>query len=74
MGNCNCNDITDEQRKVLKALAEIEKPAANKEIAATSGLDVKVVTKVIKQLKEQGCVDSPARCKYGITEQGINCL
>ncbi len=35
-----------------------------------AGLDGKVVSDVIKGLKSQGLVDSPVRCKYGLTAAG----
>ncbi len=60
------------QKKVLKALAELGKPAGNKDIAKATGLDGKEVTKAIKSLKTQGLVDSPVRCKYGVTSAGAS--
>lgn len=57
-------------RKVLKALADSPAPQAPKQIAATVGLDGKLVGDAIKALKDQGLVDSPVRCKYAITDSG----
>jgi len=62
--------MDNDQKKVLTALAELDKPSSGKEIAAASQLDPKDVAKHIKKLKDQGFVDTPVRCKYGVTEQG----
>ncbi len=64
------SEIDETQQRVMEALSRIGKPAGNKEIARTSGLDGKVVTKAIKALKTKGWVDSPVRCKYAVTESG----
>jgi Mn-dependent DtxR family transcriptional regulator len=61
---------TKEEKKVLKALKEINGPATNKQIATAAGLEGKAVTATVKALKEAGHVDSPARCKYGLTASG----
>ncbi|MBF0496613.1 MAG: transcriptional regulator [Deltaproteobacteria bacterium] len=47
-----------------------DKPARPKDIAASTGLDSKIVTDKIKTLKTLGYVDSPVRCTYAITEAG----
>ena len=64
--------MDDVQKKVLKTLAGFEKPAGNKDIAQAAGLDSKEVTKAIKDLKKQGLVDSPVRCKYAVTPAGAS--
>lgn len=64
------SDIGKEASQILKALAEGDGPLANKSIATATGLDSKVVTNTMKKLKTLGLVDSPARCKYGITPAG----
>ncbi|HHI02506.1 MAG TPA: ArsR family transcriptional regulator [candidate division Zixibacteria bacterium] len=62
--------IDADSKKVLSALVEIAAPASNKQISEAAGLDSKIVTKQIKSLKDQGFVNSPARCKYAITDEG----
>ncbi len=57
-------------KKVLGALAKGDGPMTNKQIAGSSGLESKEVSAVVKSLKELGLVDSPARCKYGLTDTG----
>jgi Mn-dependent DtxR family transcriptional regulator len=51
-------------------LAEADSPLANKQIAQATGLEGKDVSNAVKALKGQGLVDSPARCKYGLTGSG----
>lgn len=69
---CGCAKkmLTDEQKKVLQAMADCDGPCAAKEIAAATGLDAKAVSCKITDLKKNGYVDSPERCKYGITAEG----
>ncbi|MCB2188369.1 MAG: MarR family transcriptional regulator [Deltaproteobacteria bacterium] len=62
--------MDQEAQLVLKALAESSAPLSGKDVASTSGVDVKEVPKIISKLKKQGLVDSPVRCKYGATEAG----
>ena len=62
--------LDEKSKKVLQALARADAPLANKQIANASGLDGKEVTAAVKALKSAGMVDSPARCKYGLTDQG----
>ena len=57
-------------RKVLETLAQSGTPQAPKQIALATGLDPKLAGDAIKDLKVQGLVDSPVRCKYGLTPAG----
>ena len=66
--------MDNEQNKVLVSLATLDKPSSGKEIAAAADLDPKDVSKHIKKLKALGFVDTPVRCKYGVTEEGRNNL
>jgi Mn-dependent DtxR family transcriptional regulator len=45
-------------------------PCTTKDIAVSTGLDAKIVSKDIASLKKLGYVDSPVRCKCGITNSG----
>lgn len=71
---CGCGsskaDLTDEQKKILKALAGSETPCGSKDIAAATGIDSKTVGSRITAMKKKGLVESPVRCKYGVTEEG----
>lgn len=64
------NALGPEGRQVLQALAQAAAPQAPKQIAQAAGLDGKLVSDLIKGLKSQGLVDSPVRCKYGLTPAG----
>lgn len=77
MAGCACGSkqgLTEEQKKILKAFKNSEKPAGAKDIAEATGIEKKVVSNNITKLKKQNLVDSPVRCKYGITGDGINAL
>ncbi len=77
MAGCACGTnkgLTDEQKKILEAFKGSEKPAGAKDIAEATGLDKKVVSSTISGLKKKGLLDSPVRCKYGITGDGVNAL
>lgn len=76
MSGCGCGcaskgvGATDESNKILQALAACGGPCGSKEIVEATGLDKKVVSDQIAALKKKGLVDSPVRCKYGITAEG----
>ncbi len=62
--------LTDNQKKILQTLNSLGKPAGGKELSAASGVDEKTVAKEIGKMKTMGFVDTPIRCKYGVTEEG----
>lgn len=64
------SDLTVEQKKILEALVSADAPWGNKDIVAATGLDKKVVSNKVAAMKKAGLVDSPVRCKYGVTEEG----
>lgn len=76
MGGCACGsscgskDGGNESKQVLEALVKCSGPCGSKDIAEATGLDKKIVSSQITALKKKGLVDSPVRCKYGITEEG----
>jgi predicted transcriptional regulator len=76
MSGCGCgcagktNEVGSESKQVLEALAKCAGPCGSKDIAEATGLDKNVVSSQITALKKQGLVDSPVRCKYGITPMG----
>lgn len=53
-----------ERELVLKVMKEAGKPIAAGEVATLSGLDRKVVDKVFAELKKEGAIVSPVRCKW----------
>lgn len=49
---------------VLKVLKESAEPLRPGDIAEKTGLDQKVVSKVLKELKDENLIHSPKRCFY----------
>ena len=54
--------------KVLAAMKEADQPLNAGKIAELAGLDRKEVDKAMKQLKEEGAIISPVRCKWAPAE------
>ena len=52
------------KEKVLTTMKEAGEPINTGKIAELSGLDRKEVDKAMKQLKEEGAIVSPVRCKW----------
>ena len=57
-------DKNMEKELVLKVMKEAGKPVAAGEVTTLSGLDRKVVDKVFAELKKEGAIISPVRCKW----------
>jgi biotin operon repressor len=57
----NFRDMKD---KVLAVMKEAGEPLNAGKIAELSGLDRKEVDKAMKQLKDEGAIVSPVRCKW----------
>ena len=53
-----------EKELILKVMREAGKPIAAGEVAPLSGLDRQVVDKVFAELKKEGAIVSPVRCKW----------
>jgi DNA-binding IscR family transcriptional regulator len=60
--------MPDNGQLILEAMKKEGKPMRPGEIATAAGLDKDLVSKVIKDLKKQGLVDSPKRCFYAPVE------
>ena len=58
-----------ERELVLNVIREAGKPIAAGEVATLSGLDRKVVDKVFAELKKDGSIISPVRCKWTPAQQ-----
>lgn len=56
------------KEKVLATMKEAGQPLNAGKIAELSGLDRKEVDKAMKQLKEEGAIVSPVRCKWAPAE------
>ena len=52
------------KEKVLATMVEAGEPMNTGKIAELSGLDRKEVDKAMKELKEEGAIVSPVRCKW----------
>ncbi|WP_126992302.1 HTH domain-containing protein [Thermosipho globiformans] len=57
-----------EKEKVLEVLKKEGKPMKTGEIAQKLGVDSKVVSKLISELKKEGKIESPKRCYYAPKE------
>ena len=66
--------LSDEQKQILAALERSTSPCGSKDLAAATGIDAKLISKSITAMKKKGLVDSPVRCKYGITADGKQAL
>lgn len=54
------------KEKVLATMREAGEPLNAGKIAEISGIDRKEVDKAMKQLKEEGAIVSPVRCKWTV--------
>ncbi len=54
----------DDKAKVIEAFRAAGQPVGAGKIAELTGLDKKVVDKIFAQLKKDGTIVSPVRCKY----------
>lgn len=54
--------------KILAAMKEAGTPLNAGKIAELTGIDRKEVDKAMKQLKEEGAIVSPVRCKWAPAE------
>ena len=54
----------DEKNAVIEAFRKAGEPVNATKVAELTGLDKKVVDKVFAQLKKDGTIVSPVRCKY----------
>ncbi len=73
MAKCGCScgtGVSDEQKKILAAMAGMTEPVSGKEIAAAVGLEGKAVSCKLTGLKNKGYIESPVRCKYALTPDG----
>lgn len=60
--------MMEAKEKVLATMKEAGQPLNAGKIAELSGLDRKEVDKAMKQLKEEGAIVSPVRCKWAPAE------
>jgi DNA-binding transcriptional regulator YhcF (GntR family) len=56
--------IMETKELVLKAMHEAGKPVSAGEVTKSAGLDRKEVDKAFAELKKEGAITSPVRCKW----------
>ncbi len=56
--------IMDDKNTVIEAIRKAGEPVNATKVAELTGLDKKVVDKIFAQLKKDGTITSPVRCKY----------
>ena len=54
----------DTKAKVLEVMREAGKPISAGEVEKMSGIDRKEIDKAFKELKAEGAIVSPVRCKW----------
>lgn len=54
----------DSKQQVLDAMKAVAKPVAAGELATMTGLERKLVDKAMADLKKEGAIVSPVRCKW----------
>ena len=61
--------MSDKEQIVIEAMKKANKPVRPGDIAKTTDMDSKDVSKIIKELKKSGKVISPKRCYYALTDE-----
>ncbi|MFX0031993.1 MAG: transcriptional regulator [Candidatus Hodarchaeota archaeon] len=54
------------KERVIEIFKSTKKPLRPGEIASELGIDSKEVSKIIKELKDEGKIHSPKRCYYAL--------
>ncbi len=74
---CKCDkkgekeiELTEEQERILRAMAGMECPVASRDISKATGIPSKSLSCRIRSLKTKGFLHSPARCRYELTDAG----
>jgi DNA-binding IscR family transcriptional regulator len=60
--------MSDNEQIVFKAIKEAGKPVKAGDVAESTSIDKKEVSKIIKELKKQGKITSPKNCFYAPAE------
>lgn len=60
--------MADNSKKVLSAMKKAGKPVRPGDMVTASGLPKEEVSKIIKDLKNEGKIISPKRCFYSLPE------
>lgn len=58
----------NDKELVIKALKESKEPMNSPAIAKETGIDKKIISDIIKELRAEGIIYNPKRCFYSIAE------
>ncbi len=58
----------ENKEKIISTMKEAGKPVSAGEVATLSGIDRKEVDKIFAELKKEGAIISPVRCKWEVKE------
>ena len=61
--------MEDKKKAVIDAFKKAGKPLRPGDIAKMTGIESKEVSKIIKELRKEGLVDSPKRCYYALKKE-----
>ena len=61
--------VMSEKEKILKAMKKAGEPLNAGKVAELTGLDRKVVDKAFAEMKKEGSIVSPVRCKWEPAEK-----
>lgn len=58
----------DDKQLIIDALKQSKEPMNGVAISKATGIDKRIISDIIKELKKEGIVCSPKRCCYGLVE------
>lgn len=56
----------EDRQLIINALKEASEPLNGAALSKATGIDKKIISDIIKELKKEGIVCSPKRCCYGL--------
>ncbi len=59
----------NDKELVLSTMKKAGEPLGSGKVAELAGLDKKVVDKIFTELKKEGAIVSPVRCKWQVAEE-----
>ena len=62
--------LDESKKKILAALSKMKEPANTKMLSEATKLPTSTISGKLRSLKTKGFIESPARCKYAITDTG----
>lgn len=61
--------MQEKEKIILETMKKVGKPLRPGDIAKTTGIESKEVSKIISELKKKGLIFSPKRCFYAPKEK-----